>query len=91
MWVKELSENAGEIDSLPFFTWEYKFRDIVEFNPDTGGVVRLIQEGGYAPTEPVKYSGDYQRERAKWQVRGYEVEGFQQGLMGVTRRLLSRK
>jgi hypothetical protein len=33
MWVKELSENAGEIDSLPFFTWEYKFRDIVEFTP----------------------------------------------------------
>jgi len=91
VWVKELSDNTGEINNLPFFNSEYKFRDIVEFDPETGKVVKLIRDGGYTPTKLLKYNGDYQRERAKWEAKGYEVEGFQQGLMGVTRRLDSKK
>ncbi len=86
IWVKELSENTGEINNIPFFTKEYKFGDVIEFDLKSKEVKRLIQDGGYTPTEMVRYKGGFQAERRKWEACGYEVEGYSLGIMGVTRK-----
>jgi hypothetical protein len=86
VWVKELSENTGEINNLPIFTRKYKFGDIIEFNSESGEAVRLVQDGGYTPTEMVKYERDFQAERERWETQGYIVEGWLPGVLGVTRR-----
>jgi hypothetical protein len=86
VWVKELSENTGEINNVPIFTRKYKFGDIIEFDPETGEAVRVVQDGGYAPTGMVKYEGDFQAERKRWEAQGYIVEGWLPGVLGVTRK-----
>jgi hypothetical protein len=86
VWVKELSQNTGEINNLPIFTRKYKFGDIIEFNPESGEAIRLVHDGGYTPTETVKYEGDFQAERERREAQGYIVEGWSPGVLGMTRK-----
>lgn len=91
VWAKELTENTGEINNIPIFTREYKFTDVVEFDSESREVTKLLKDGGYTPTEMVRYEGDFQAEKRKWEAIGYEVEGYSPGIMGVTRKRLELK
>jgi hypothetical protein len=86
VWVKELSPNTGEIDNLPVFAREYKFRDIIEYDPGTSTAIRIVNDGGYTPTEIIRYSGKFQDEKVRREAEGYCIEGWQPGIMAITKR-----
>lgn len=85
VWARKLSKNTAQIDNLPLATG-YKYKDIVEFEPETNRAIGIIQDGGYAPTHFVRYKGSFSRHRATWEAKGYVVEGMTEGIMAVTRR-----
>lgn len=68
------------------FSKEYKFGDIIEFDRETGEAIRVIEDGGYAPTQIVRYEGKFQDEKANWEGKGYEVEGMGKGILAVARK-----
>jgi len=86
VWVKELSQNTGEINNLPVYTKEYKFGDIIEFDPQTSKAIRVVQHGGYTPTQIVKYEGQFADAKLKWEDEGYVIEGMGQGRLAVTKK-----
>jgi hypothetical protein len=86
VWIKELTGNTGEINNIPLYTKEYKFADIIEFDPQTHKVIRLLQDGGYTPAETVEYNGRFADEKAKWEAKGYVIEGIATGKLAVARK-----
>lgn len=86
VWVRELSCNTGEVNNLPVFAREYKFGDIIEFAPETSKAIRVIQHGGYAPTDVIEYAGEFADEKAKWEAEGYVVEGVCTGKLAVAKK-----
>jgi len=90
VWVKELSANTGEINNLPVYTREYKFRDIIEFAPETNRAIRVVEDGGYTSTQIVRYEGRFKDEKAKWEAEGYVIEGMGRGRLAVTRTYMER-
>ena len=86
VWVRELAENSGEINNLPVFTREYKFGDVIKFNPITGKVMWVVEDGGYIPTEIVEHSGSFADAKAKWEAKGYVVEGIGRERLAVAKK-----
>ena len=76
VWVKELAENIGEINNLPVFISEYKFGDVIEFDPVTYRAMRVVKDDGYTPTEIVEYIGRSAEVKASWEAESYEVEAI---------------
>ena len=90
VWVKELADNIGEINNFPVFTSEYKFGDVIEFDPVTYRATRLIKDGGYTPTEIVEYSGRFAEAKAGWEASGYVVEGISEERLAVTKKYIEQ-
>ena len=86
VWVKQIANNIGEINNLSVFTSEYKFGDVVEFDPVTYRAMRLLNDGGYISTEMVEYSGSFTDAKAKWDAKGYLTEGISKGRLAVTKK-----
>lgn len=86
VWVKELSDNTGEINNLPVFTRQYKFADVIEFDPMTHRAIRLVRDSGYTPTEIVEYKGRFRNAKAKWEAECYVVEGIGRGKLAVAKK-----
>ncbi|MEO0114026.1 MAG: DUF4265 domain-containing protein [candidate division WOR-3 bacterium] len=84
LWVRCLSENTGVINNIPIFTKRFKYGDVVEFDPETFEVKKLISDGGHATTKFVKYEGDPEPIIEKLKNDGYIVELWQ-GLLAVTK------
>jgi len=87
VWVKRLSKNTGEINNIPFLSQNYKYKDIIEFDPLTLDATRVVKDGGYTPTKIVEYKGNFMKVRAEWEAKGYEIEGVVPGILAVTKRL----
>jgi len=85
VWAHRLTDRTAQIDNLPLASG-YKYKDVVEFDPETNRAIRTIQDGGYSPTQFVKYKGSFSRHRAKWEAKGYMVEGMMEGIMAVTKK-----
>jgi hypothetical protein len=83
VWVKEFSPNRGEINNLPVYTKEYKFADIIEFDPETSRAVGVVQDGGYTAAEIIRYHGKFEDEKAKWEAKGYVIEGMGRGKLAI--------
>lgn len=90
VWVKELCGNIGEINNLPVFTREYKFGDVIEFDPVTYKAMQVIRDGGYTPTEIIGYRDRFADEKTKWEAEGYVVEGIEKGKVAITRKYRER-
>jgi hypothetical protein len=90
VWVKELSDNTGEINNLPVFTREYKFGDVIEFDPITYKAMRLVRDGGYTPAKTIEYEGTFTDAKAKWEANGYVIEGIGHGKLAVTKKYTER-
>jgi len=86
VWVKRRSYNTGEINNLPFLTKVYKYKDVIEFDPQTLNAIRVVKDGGYAPTQLVRYKGGFSEAKAEWEAKGYEVEGMVLGILAVARK-----
>jgi hypothetical protein len=91
VWVKELSDNTGEINNLPVYTRKYKFADVIEFDPVTCKALRVVRDGGYTPAETIEYNGRFADEKAKWEAKGYVVEGVGEGKLGVARKYTEQR
>ena len=86
VWIKPLSYDTGEIANLPFFATKYKYKDVIKFDPTTGKLLEKIADGGYTRSKVYEYVGDFSEEKAYWESKGYIVEGFAPGILGVSRR-----
>ena len=86
VWLRRLSRNTGEIDNIPFLTRDYKYKDVIEFNPLTLDAIKVISDGGYTPTEIIKYTDGFDNAKAEWEAKGYEIEGVMLGVLAVTKR-----
>lgn len=86
VWARRLSANTAEILNLPVLAGRYKYRDVVEFHPDSLQALRVFQDGGYRPTRLVEYQGDVREAKEAWQHRGYVVEALVPGTLGITRK-----
>jgi len=90
VWVNPLGHDTGEIRNLPFCATKYKYRDIIKFNPDTWEVLEKVADGGFTRTRVHEYTGNFFEEKAYWESKGYVVEGFAPGILGVSRRRCKR-
>ncbi len=86
VWAKKLSYNTAEINNLPVVCIYYKYKDVVEFNPRTLNVTRMIRDGGYSPTEFIEYKGEFSKIKREWEAKGYEIEGIVRGVLAVTKK-----
>ncbi|MBC7263469.1 MAG: hypothetical protein H5T64_03815 [Chloroflexi bacterium] len=86
VWVKPLSEDIGEICNLPYFAIKFKYKDVIRFDPETGEFAEKVADGGFTRTKFYQYKGRFSKERTYWESRGYVVENFLPGILGVTRK-----
>lgn len=86
VWLQPTGHNAGEILNLPVVVRRYKYMDIVEYDPDSKVVRRLVQDGGYTRTKFVGYEGESRIAIQDWLNRGYMVEHLTPESLGLTRK-----
>ncbi|PIU14100.1 MAG: hypothetical protein COT21_01155 [Hadesarchaea archaeon CG08_land_8_20_14_0_20_51_8] len=84
VWVRKVTHNIGEICNLPLFAENYKYKDLIEFDPETREALDVIKDGGYYPTELKRYKGTFSAAKTKWETKGYIVEGFAPGILGLS-------
>lgn len=84
--MKELCGNIGEINNPPVFTREYKFGDLIEFDPVTYKAMQVIRDGEYTPTEIIAYKDRFADVKARLESDGYIVEGIEEGKLAITRK-----
>lgn len=86
VWVKSLSNDTGEISNLPFLATKYKYKDVIKFDPDTWEFLEKVADGGFTRTKVYEYTGDFSEEKAYWESKGYIVESFTPGMLGISRK-----
>lgn len=86
VWVEESSATTGRINNLPVFSRQYKYSDVIEFDPESHHVLRILEDGGYMRTRLIIYKDDHATAREKWERKGYLVESLSEGLLGVTKK-----
>lgn len=84
LWLKLLSNTTGRIANIPIYTKKFKYDDVVEFDPKTMEVKRLIFDGGYTQTKFAKYEGNPETAIKELGDKGYIVELWQ-GHLAVAR------
>ena len=85
MWVEKLSNGVGKIRNIPYFATQYKYGDIVKFDPETMIVQKVISDGGYTRTRFCKFTGDRQLENEYWFDKGYIIEFISSNMIVVCR------
>jgi len=90
VWARRINDRIAEIRSLPYLSSAFKYKDLVEFNPKTNEVGKVIFDGGYVKTQAYTYTGDFANEKGYWESWGYIVEGVKEGIMSVTRKKKNR-
>jgi hypothetical protein len=86
VWARKLSYNTAEIENLPVISLDYKYKDVIEFDPQTLNVTRIIRDGGYSSTEFIEYKGEFPKAKREWKAKGYQVEGLVPGILAVSRK-----
>ncbi len=86
VWVKPLGGDTGEINNLPVFATKYRYKDIIRFDPNTWDFIEKVADGGFTRTKVHEYTGKFSEEKAYWESKGYVVESFAPGVLGVSRR-----
>ena len=90
VWAKRVNDRIAEIRNLPSLATNFKYKDLVEFNPKTGAAKKVVFDGGYIKTQVFPYPGDFSNEKGYWESWGYIVEGVEEGIISVTRKRKNR-
>jgi hypothetical protein len=90
VWARRINDGIAEIRNLPSLATNFKYKDLVEFNPKTGAAKKVVFDGGYIKTQVFPYPGDFSNEKGYWESWGYIVEGVEEGIISVTRKRKNR-
>ncbi len=52
VWALRFGKNIAQICNIPFLAAKFKYGDLVEFDPESFKVLRIIEDGG-----PAKFYG----------------------------------